>query len=140
MADVLQPIAAAVLRQSEADVPGLLPAAADLPELAGQAGQEEEQAAQQDNEGEDQDQSKGRGQVEVVLVWVKGAVPSKYQRVDSGHGQGAVTQRGLRGQREGRQGFVWGRRDNSRPVLQTSDPHRFPLNSQHCSAEPRVTR
>lgn len=100
VADVLQPIAAAVFWQSEADVSGLLPAAADLSELTGQAGKENEQAAQQHNSGEDQDQSKGRGQVKVVLGWVKGMVPSKYQCVDSSHGQGTVTQRGLQEEKE----------------------------------------
>lgn len=143
MADVLQPVVAAVFRQSEADVSGLLPATADLSEPTGQAGQEKDQAANKNNKGEDQDQRKCGGQVKVVLGWVKGAGPSKYQRVDGGHGQGAVTQRGLQGEKERCQRFAWGTKDNSsssRPVLQTSDPHRFPLNSQQDSAELQVTR
>lgn len=115
MADVLQPIVAAVFWQSEADVSGLLPAAADLSELTGQAGQEKDQAAQQDHKGEDQDQSKRGGQVKVVLGWVKGAVPSKYQRVDSGHGQGAVTQRGLQGEKERCQVCRWNQRQPACP-------------------------
>ena len=133
VADVLRPVVATVLRQSEADVSGLLPAAADPSELTGQAGQEEDQTAQQDNKGEDQDKSKGRGQVEVILGWVKSTLPSKYQRVDSGHGQGAVTQRGLQGQKGRRQRFVCGHKDNSRsgrPARHTSDPHRSPLIPQ----------
>lgn len=143
MADVFQAIVAAIFRQSEADVSGLLPAAADLSELTGQAGQEKNQAAQQDNKGEDQDHRKRGGQVKVVLGWVKSVVPSKDQRVDSGHGQGAVTQRGLQGEKERRQRFVCGTKDNSsnsRAVLQPSDPHLFPLNSQQYSTEPQVTR
>lgn len=65
------------LRQSEADVSGLLPAAADLSELSGHAGQEKNQAAQQHEEREDQDQRKSGGQVEMVLGSLKGTVPSE---------------------------------------------------------------
>lgn len=65
------------LRQSEADVSGLLPAAADLSELSGHAGQEKNQAAQQHEEWEDQHQCKSGGQVEMVLGRVKGTVPSE---------------------------------------------------------------
>lgn len=65
------------LWQSEADVSRLLPAAADLSELSGHAGQEKKQAAQQHEEGEDQDQRKSGGQVKVVLGRVKGTVPSE---------------------------------------------------------------
>lgn len=65
------------LRQSEADVSGLLPAAADLSELSGHAGQEENQAAQQHDQWEDQDQRKSRGQVKMVLGSVEGTVPSE---------------------------------------------------------------
>lgn len=54
--DVLHPVAAVVLRQGEADVPALLPAAADLSEPPGRAGHEEGHAAQQNREGEDQHQ------------------------------------------------------------------------------------
>lgn len=65
------------LRQSEADVSGLLPAAADLSELSGHAGQEKDQAAQQHHEWEDQDQCKSGGQVEMVLGSIEGTVPSE---------------------------------------------------------------
>lgn len=127
MADVLQPVVAAVFWQSEADVSGLLPAAADLSELTGQAGQQKDQAAQQDHKGEDQDQSKRGGQVKVVLGWVKGAVPSKYQRVDSGHGQGAVTQRGLQGEKERCQVCRWNQRQPACPpnIWPTLFPFKF---------------
>ncbi len=53
--DVLQPVAAVVLRQGEADVSALLPAAADLSEPPGHAGRKESQAAQQNHEGKNQD-------------------------------------------------------------------------------------
>lgn len=89
--DVLQPVAAAVVRQGEADVSALLPAAADLFEPPGHAGDEESQAAQQDGEGKDQDQYEGGRQVEAVLGRIESAVPAEEKRVDSGHGQGAVT-------------------------------------------------
>lgn len=65
------------LRQSEADVSGLLPAAADLSELSGHAGQEKNQAAQQHDEREDQDQRKRGGHVKMVLGSVEGTVPSE---------------------------------------------------------------
>lgn len=65
------------LRQSEADVSGLLPAAADLSELSGHAGQEKKQAAQQHEEREDQHQRKSGGQVKMVLGRVEGTVPSE---------------------------------------------------------------
>lgn len=142
VADVLQPIVAAVFRQTEANVSGLLPAAADLSELTGQAGQQKDQAAQQDDEGEDQDQSKGRGQVKVVLGRVKGTVPSKYQCVDSGRGQGAVTQRGLQGEKERKMSEV--EPETTAATVGLSSNHLthivFPLNSQQYSAQPQVSR
>lgn len=92
VADILQPVAAAVLRQGEADVSALLPAAADLPEPPGHAGHEEGQAAQQDGERGDQDQYEGGRQVEAVLGRIKGAVPAKEEGVDGGHEQGTVTE------------------------------------------------
>lgn len=91
MTDILQPSAAAVLRQGEADVAALLPAAADLPESPGHAGHEEAQAAQQNREGEDQDQYEGGRQEEAVLGWIEGTVPAKEERVEGGHGQRAVS-------------------------------------------------
>lgn len=65
------------LRHSKADVSGLLPATADLSELPGHAGHKKDQAAQQDGEGEDQDQRESGGQVEMVLAWVEGTIPSE---------------------------------------------------------------
>lgn len=90
LAHILQPVAAVVLRQGEADVAALLPAAADLLEPKGHAGHQEGQAAHQDSDGEDQDQDEGGRQVEAVLVPVEGAIPAKQERVESGHGQSAV--------------------------------------------------
>lgn len=91
MADILQPVVAAVVRQREADVPALLPAAADLPQPHGHTGHQESQAAQQDRDGEDQDQYEGGRQVEAVLGRIEGAVPAIEERVERGHGQGTVT-------------------------------------------------
>lgn len=65
------------LRQSEADVSGLLPATADLSELPGHAGHKKNQAAHQDGHGEDQDQCESGGQVEMVLAGVEGTIPSE---------------------------------------------------------------
>lgn len=65
------------LQKSEADVSGLLPAAADLSELFRHAGQEKKQAAEQHEEWEDQDQRKSGGHVKMVLGSVEGTVPSK---------------------------------------------------------------
>lgn len=86
---------AVVAGQDEADVPAPLPAAADLPEPSGHAGHEESQAAQQNGQRQNQDQDEGRGQAEVVACRVEGTVPAKEERVQSGHGQGAVTYSGL---------------------------------------------
>lgn len=89
--DVLQPVAAVVLRQPEADVPALLPAAADLSEPPGHAGYEESHAAQQNHEGENQDEHEGGRQVEVVPGRLEGAAPAEEDCVEGGHGQGTVT-------------------------------------------------
>lgn len=107
LTDIFQPVATAVLRQSEADVAALLPAAADLPEPRGHAGHEEGRAAQQYRHGEDEDQREGGGQEEAVLVGVEGAVPAEEERVEGGHGESAVTQRGLQ-VKEGRHRLKFG--------------------------------
>lgn len=101
MTDVLQPVAAAVLRQGEADVAALLPAAPDLSESAGDARHQESQAAQQDRHGEHQDQCEGGRQEEAVLGRIEGVVPAEEERVDGRRGQSAVAQRGLQGVKEG---------------------------------------
>lgn len=88
---------AVFIRQGEADVSALLPAAADLREPPGYAGQEESQAARKNHEGENQDHNEGGRQVEAVLLRIKGAVPAVEERVDGGHEQGTVTERGLQG-------------------------------------------
>lgn len=85
LTDIFQPVATAVLGQSEADVAALLPAAADLPEPHGHAGHEEGHAAQQYRHGENEDQREGGGQEEAVLVRVEGAVPAEEERVEGGH-------------------------------------------------------
>ncbi|KAA8579568.1 hypothetical protein FQN60_006661, partial [Etheostoma spectabile] len=97
----LPPVAAVIVRQGEADVSALFPAAADLSEPPGHAGHTESQAAQQDGEGQNQDQYEGRRQVEAVLGRIKGTVPAKEECVEGGHGQGAVTQRALQEVKEG---------------------------------------
>lgn len=91
IADILQPDAAVIFRQGEPDMLALLPAATDPSELLGHAGQSESQAAQQNHEGNNQDQNEGGRQVEVVLGWIKGAVPAVEEHVEGGHGQRAVT-------------------------------------------------
>lgn len=101
--ELLQPVAAAFLLRGEAHVAALLPAAADHPEPTGHAGHEEGQAAQQDRHGENQDQHEGGRQEEGVPGRVEGAVPAEEQRVEGGHGQGAVTQCGLRGAKQGKE-------------------------------------
>lgn len=73
-----------------------LPAAADLPEPPGYAGQAERQAAQQDHGGQNQDQDECGGHVEVVLCKNKGVIPPVEERVGGGHEQGTVTKRRLR--------------------------------------------
>lgn len=87
----------------------LLPATADLPEPHGHAGHEEGHADQQYCHRENEDQREGGGQEEAVLVRVEGAVPAEEERVEGGHGQSAVTQRGLQ-VKEGhhRLKFGWG--------------------------------
>lgn len=90
VSNVVQPVAAAVVRQGEADVPAPLPAAADLRQPPGHAGQEEGQAAQQNRKGQDQDQCEGGRQQEAVLGGIKGAIPAEEERVEGGHGQGAI--------------------------------------------------
>lgn len=95
MTDILHPVAAVIVRQGEADVPALLPAASDLSEPPGHAGHKESQAAEQNHKWKNQDQQEGRGEVEAVLGRVKGTVPAIEHCVEGGHGQGAVTYRGL---------------------------------------------
>lgn len=85
VADVLQPVAAVFVWQGEADVPALLPAAADLPESKVHTGQEESQAAQQHREGKDEDQEEGGRQAEAVLGCEEGAVPAEDDGVEGGH-------------------------------------------------------
>lgn len=75
--DLLQPFAASILWQGEADVASFLPATADHSESSGHAGHDESQATQQNYERKDQDQYKGGRQVERVLGWVEGTVPAK---------------------------------------------------------------
>lgn len=89
--DVLQPVPTVVVRQGEADVSALLPAAADLLKPPGHAGRKESQAAQQDRQGDKQHQYEGGRQVEAVLGRIKGTVPAKKECVEGGHGQGTVT-------------------------------------------------
>lgn len=104
MADFLQPVlAAAVLGRGEADlapcvsrVAPRLPAAADPAEAAGDAGRQEGAASQQHRHGQHQHQREGGRQEEAVLGRVEGSVPAEEQRVEGGHGQGAVPQAGLR--------------------------------------------
>jgi len=91
VAAVLQHVAADVVRPVEADVPALLPAAADQPEPPGHAGRQQGQAAQEGHDGKNQGQRKGRGKEEVVPGRVEGAVPAEEERVEGGHEQGAVT-------------------------------------------------
>lgn len=109
VAHLLQPVAAADVRQGEVELAALLPAAADPPEPPGHAGGQEGQAAQQDRGGKSQDQHEGGGHQEAVLGRVEGAVPAVEERVDGGRGQGAVTQCGLQ---EAKQGG----HQNNRPV------------------------
>ena len=97
VAGVLQPVAAVVFGQSEADVSGFLPAAADLLEAQGHAGHAESQAAQQSHAGQNQNQHEGGRQQEAVLGRVEGSAPAVEQSVDGGHGQGAVPHCGLQG-------------------------------------------
>lgn len=117
LTDVFQPVATAVFWQSEADVTALLPATADLPEPHGHTGHEEGHAAQQYRHGENEDQREGGGQEEVVLVWIEGTVPAEEERVEGGHGQSAVTQRGLQ-MKEGRHRLKFG--GGGRQPLQVS--------------------
>lgn len=84
--DILQAAVAVVVRQGEADVPALLPAAADLSEPQGHAGHEESQAAQQDRDRENQDQNEGGRQVEAILGRIEGAAPAVEECVEGGHG------------------------------------------------------
>lgn len=97
LTDVLQSVlaAAAVLGWGEADVTASLPAPANQGKAAGNAGHQEGSAAQQHSHGQHQDQREGGGQEEAVLGRVESSVPAEEQRVEGGHGQGAVPQGGL---------------------------------------------
>lgn len=72
-----------------------LPASADQAKATGDAGQQEGGAAKQCSHGQHQDQHEGWGQEEAVLGRVESSAPAKEQRVEGGHGQGAVPQGGL---------------------------------------------
>lgn len=70
-----------------------LPAAADLFEPQGNAGQEESESPHQHRQGEEQHQHEGGRQQELVLIRFEGSIPAKKQGVEGGHEEGTVTQR-----------------------------------------------
>lgn len=83
--NILHAVTAVVRRQGEAQVPVLLPAAADLSEVRGDARQEESEAAHQNHHRKDQHQHESRRQVEAVVVRIERSLPAEDERVGGGH-------------------------------------------------------
>lgn len=81
-----------VAGQHELDSTVFLPAPADLGESAADAGQEKEALGQDDHTGQEQRECERGRQVELVVVFLKGAGPAVGERVHRAQHQGHEAQ------------------------------------------------
>lgn len=85
-------IKARLSRRSTVPTRWTLPASADLSQSEPEAGEKQDQPAQQDQAGQDQGQQVERGQVERVGCRQEAEVPAEEQGVHGGQGQSRVAQ------------------------------------------------